>query len=280
MIVDAHLHAVSIDRVSYPLAPVDLPNGAWYLTDRVVDAAALARLQRECGVDCGVLVQPVGAYGTDNRYVLDAASVDPGRFASLVVVDPTAPTAVACLEGCLDAGASGVRLFDIPSADPPWLGRDSGWPFIDRAVERGARVVVTVMAEGMAAVASVLDRRPSPVALDHCGFVDLDTVDGWQALVALGRFANLRLKVTSHVLHHVADPARTVRSLADEFGADRLMWGSDFCQTQWGTYAELVELARAACEFLSTEEADAYLGGTALAMWPELQPGSTATPRP
>jgi predicted TIM-barrel fold metal-dependent hydrolase len=49
-----------------------------------------------------------------------------------------------------------------------------------------------------------------------------------------------------------------------------LLWGSDWPQTHDCPYAGLVQLAHDACVHLTATERAAVLGGTALAVWPEL----------
>ena len=61
-----------------------------------------------------------------------------------------------------------------------------------------------------------------------------------------------------------------METLVERFGADRLMWGSDYSQTHDRSYAELLGLAEAATAELSPGDRAAYLGGTALRLWPEL----------
>jgi predicted TIM-barrel fold metal-dependent hydrolase len=58
--------------------------------------------------------------------------------------------------------------------------------------------------------------------------------------------------------------------LADVFGATRLVWGSDYPQTHDRSYAQLVELGRAACAARPHAERDAIMGGNALRLWPAL----------
>ena len=54
------------------------------------------------------------------------------------------------------------------------------------------------------------------------------------------------------------------------FGAERLVWGSDYPQTHDRTYGELVELGRASCAGLRDATATRVLGGNALRLWPTL----------
>ena len=60
---------------------------------------------------------------------------------------------------------------------------------------------------------------------------------------------------------------------AERFGASRLLWGSDFCQTHDRSYAELVGLGKRAFAGLPEEERALCLGGNALRLWPALSCG-------
>ena len=58
-----------------------------------------------------------------------------------------------------------------------------------------------------------------------------------------------------------------VGRLADAFGASRLMWGSDYCQTHDRPYAELVRTGIEAFSGLSGTQQDDCLGETARRLW-------------
>ncbi len=60
--------------------------------------------------------------------------------------------------------------------------------------------------------------------------------------------------------------------LCGVFGAQRLMWGSDYPQHHSERYPEIVAFGRRACGRLTADEQAAFLGGTALELWPELAP--------
>ena len=106
------------------------------------------------------------------------------------------------------------------------------------------------------------------MSLDHCGFCD---VAHPEPLLALARFENLHLKVTSIVIDAAIAVAGTARPfigrLAGAFGSERLMWGSDFGQTHDRSYTELVRLGIDAFGGLSSTQQEACLGGTALRLW-------------
>ena len=122
----------------------------------------------------------------------------------------------------------------------------------------------------------MLARHPDvPVVLDHCGFPDLrggPSFPGLAPVLALAGHPGLHLKVTSHVLEAAGEHAAAfVEQLADTFGADRLVWGSDYPQTHDRTYAELVAFGPRRVRGPRRESDRArVLGGNALRLWPAL----------
>ena len=170
----------------------------------------------------------------------------------------------------------GVRLFTIGQYGHP-LDDPRSIDLWRCAADEGLHVIVTVLADGLPALDAALDTLPRvPVSLDHCGFPEL-TGPPWTdqaALFALARHENLHLKVSTHVLdaaeQATGDPGSFARALAEHFGAERMMWGSDFCQTHDRSYAELVALGRRAFEGLPPDDRALVLGGTALRLWPAL----------
>ena len=286
MIVDSHTHVVSRDEARYPLSPAGLDQGtgterrpaAWYREVPVTAEELLERMDA-AGVARAVLVQAVGAYSYDNEYAVDSAAAHHDRLASVCSVDVAGdPDAAATLCRWVAGGARGVRLFTVTQPEGQWLDEAIAEPVWRCAADLNMPVVVTILARQLDKLRNALRRHPDvPVALDHCGFPDLRggppfaRVDG---LLALADLSNLRLKVTSHVLGQAlrggVEPAEFVLHLAKRFGADRLLWGSDYSQTHFRDYAGLVELARQAAEGLSEADRAAFLGRTALELWPEL----------
>ena len=59
-------------------------------------------------------------------------------------------------------------------------------------------------------------------------------------------------------------------SAVSGFGADRLLWGSDFCQTHDRSYAELVALGAGAFAGLTAADRALCQGANALRLWPGL----------
>ena len=190
------------------------------------------------GVTHAVLTQLLGQ--TDNAYQQDCLARYPGRFASVVAVNPAS---LQDLHELADRGARGVRLRPDSRAtgsDPYALWRIAN--------ERS----LTVSCVGPAATfltpefADVLHAFPSlNVLAEHlCGWGRPDC-DGSPATLAgirdLARFANFNLKVpplgqlvkrgpalppSGRTLD--LDPARVALELLDVYGSERLCWASDF----------------------------------------------------
>ena len=273
LLVDTHTHVVSPDHERYPLSPREL-SGKWYL-EAPASAADLASEMAESGVDQAILVQGVGAYTYDNRYAADSARANPRRFTAACCFDVEADDALDTLAYWIgQQGMTGIRLFALAREGPSWLIDERTFPIWHRATELGAHVIVTIFPHQLDELDQVLGRFPEiPVSLDHCAFA-LGSPETRSRVFDLARHPNLHLKVSTHVLDEaVAEEGSArplIRALVDDFGADRLMWGSDYCQTHDRSYAQLVELARDSFGGLAPADQEACLFGTARKLWPAL----------
>lgn len=264
MIVDSHVHVIAPDAARYPLCPRSL-SGKWYLEAPCSTERFLAEMDG-AGVDRAVLVQAVGAYSFDNAYAADSARARPDRFVSAACIDPQGPDPKGELDRWIRGrGMQGVRIFAV-SRTTSWLGDSATFPVWEHALSLGAHLIVTIMGpHQLPELVRFLEAfRDVPVALDHCGFPSAARPE---SLFALARFPKLLLKVTTHVLdagaEHDGEPQPFVARIAETFGAERMMWGSDFSQTHDRSYAALAALGRRAFDGLSAAEQADCLGGTA-----------------
>jgi len=277
LLIDSHLHAVSADRVRYPLRQADLPGNSW-VEQCPASAEDLAAEMDTAGVRSGVLVQPVGAYGTDNSYVADATATKSGhpRLGGVCVIDMTAPDRLVKLRyWTQQRQMGGVRFFSVPTPAVAWLDNPETFEIWEACAEWGVRVSVCVLPAELEHLGRVLKQFPGlPVALDHCGFADFSDGPPWRnaaPLWQLATYENLHLKATTNVLDAAGDSAKELSlTLSRRFGSYRLMWGSDYPQTHDRTYAQLVALAQNTAEVLPPQAQADYLGETALKLWPEL----------
>jgi len=193
------------------------------------------------GVALAVLTQLLGQF--DNTYQQDCVIRYPGRFASIVAVDPAAKDACGQLQRLATEGATGVRLRpDVrsPGADPYDIWRTAAQCRLAVSCAGTATSFLTP------AFGELLQALPDlTVVLEHLGGLARPDYDGGDdtrvGIAALARFPNLLLKVPS--LGQLAsrgprlpasgrtlalEPAADIREMIRCFGADRLMWGSDF----------------------------------------------------
>ncbi|MCF2527572.1 amidohydrolase family protein [Yinghuangia soli] len=277
-IVDTHVHIVSPDTARYPRSG-GTGDGADYWSDGVATAEHVLSVQAEAGVGQCVLVQGVGAYGYDCRYVLDAAAAHPERTRAVVAVDPADERAPDRLTELIDhQGVVGVRLFAVsggPGKPPPeWIGAPHIGRLLDTAEAVGGTLVLTAFADALDRFAPLLAARPGlAVALDHAGFPDPAAgAAGLAPVLALAELPHVRLKVSTHLFASYApdagsDPADILDTLADAFGDERLLWGSDHPQTRTPGYPGMVALARHAVRRRAAAGQAAILGGNAQALW-------------
>jgi predicted TIM-barrel fold metal-dependent hydrolase len=267
MHVDTHVHVVSEDKDRYPLNP-SRSTGPWYLEDPC-SVERFITLMDDTGIDAAVLVQAISAYQHDNRYCADSARRFPAKLTSVACTDLAEPDAVSEVRRVItDEHMRGIRWVAVHAG-----GIREPRPVWDAVGALAVPVVVTILADRLEELVEALPSLPPvPLALDHCAFADFSHGVP-DALAALAAFRRLHLKVSSNALDLMAahgDPADMVEALAAVFGANRLMWGSDYSQTHDRPYAELVEWGRKAAAKLGDDDRAWFLGGTAVSVWPEL----------
>jgi L-fuconolactonase len=263
--IDAHVHVASDDEDRYPRHPTGMASDWWrrgrYEADDVLETLT------DAGVAQMVIVQAAGAYGDDNRYVVDLAALYPESVRAVGVVDPGAPGAAAAIaELGGRGGVSGVRCMAVrPSAT--WVGTSRTDEAFESAAQAGLTMVLTIFADHLPSLRPVLERFPDvPVVLDHCAFPTMAgaimEADG--PLRALADLPQVTVKVTSHNLVPLAEAGGAgpfVEQLVGWFGPRRVLWGSDYPQTAHASYAGLVDLAIEAFADLAPSDTAAVFGG-------------------
>jgi L-fuconolactonase len=227
-------------------------------------------------VGCAVLTQILGQF--DNRYQQACIKRFPGRFASIVAVDPADPGALAQVKQLALDGAVGLRLrTDAESG----IGGDAIWR---AAVENALVVSVVGTAAAMLSLEFVARIRRLPAltfVLEHLGGwarPDCDrqasTRDGILSLASLpnvllkvpglGQLAPRAARLAQGGPTLDASAAEIVQEAVTHFGADRLMWGSDYppVSAREG-YANALRWTRAGLAGLTQSQLDAVFGGTA-----------------
>lgn len=261
-IVDTHCHA----------------SPYWYEPVEVL----LEQMQRS-GVEKAALIQIIGWY--DNAYPLECKRRFPGKFSVVAVVDTDQPDAPQTLESWAAQGVEGVRLRPdtrSPGADPLAIWR--------KAAELGAPVSCVGAIGQYAAPEFEALIRELPhlnIIIEHLGgvgglFGDGDAApphERYRQVLALAQYPNVYMKVPG--LGEISRRAMPVRApfpfetppsfiemAVDAFGANRLMWGSDFPPSAAREgYANTLRLPMERLAYLSPEDRAWIFGQTAESLW-------------
>lgn len=258
-IVDSHVHVAS----------------SWYEPIETL----LYEMDRN-GVEKAVLIQMRGQ--ADNRYQAECVRRYPGRFASVGIVDARAPDWERALERLAEEGASGVR-FHLPlrpaGEDPLAIWRAAAR--LKLPVSCGGNSELFAAPELAAAIAAVPEL---PIVVEHLGGENHPVDEGQEAfrptVFALARFRNLHIKIhgLGEFCRRAMPPTEpfpferpippTLEQAYRAFGADRMMWGSDFppVAVREG-YRNALRLTMERLADLPEGERDRTFGGTAEAVF-------------
>ena len=293
--IDTHLHPIADDLACYPITPIGGRQSDWSKGLQLTGDEILAHMRR-AGVQQATLVQASTVHGYDNQYCAVCCELHRREFVGVCCVDPLAPNAADTLAHWIEGrGMRGVRLFTISATQFPdepatqaqgrWLDDPHTFPVWERALALGIPIAIQTSMAGLDMVARMLERYPAvPVILDHLAGVPLGDGPPYAAgadLWALSRFPSCHLKFTTNTIRAAAQGQSTVQAtfahLLDRFGADRLLWGSNFPATRGSgaePYVEIVDEARVALAHLPAAIQEQIFSGTARRLYPALTVGS------
>ena len=272
MIVDSHLHVWSDDHSRYPFAE-EIGTGP----TQSGSVELLLETMADNGVDRACLVQSIH-YLYDNRYTADCMRLHSGRFAGVALIDRTAADAAEQLERLVrEQGFSGIRLHLTRPDDPAEWAAPSQHPVWEVASALGACMQMFGPAAAQLAIEPMIAAFPGVrVVLDHNGGVAVAEPppnEAMDAIVRLARYENVYLKLTPQAAA-ATDPYpflsqhASYEALVRAYGTRRLMWGTDFPHILADVgYQRGLELFRDHMPFLSDDDAEWLLGGTALEFW-------------
>ncbi len=247
-VVDAQLHVWDHDRpdLSWHPAPIDVNEAHTrrFMEKNVITYEAMAKTMQAAGVAAAILVTPGGLYGNDNRYAFDAARDMPDRFAVVARVDYRASGIDRVLRELKGTpGFVGIRATVFTDQHlRDW--RDGRFEALFEAASEYA-VPICIYPPGLLGeLPGLMGRLPDlTLVIDHLGVRQpplLPPGADWLAelpkLLALAGQRNLYVKVTGfHELSKEVFPFRDLtpplQRVVTAFGADRLMWGSDWTRS-------------------------------------------------
>ncbi len=215
------------------------------------------RISRAC------VVTPSNRAG-DNSITAAALAAHPDRFVGIarLRVDAT----VAELEALLDQGFAGMRF--MPTGDPEWLDYAHTTALTDALVRHGAVACLHAAAPDLAAATRYARRHPGlTVLFDHGGRPDLSDPHRFDPhLDQLAALPNTRIKMPNAPHHSTQPPPHRdlipyTHHVVELFGAERVMWGSDWPGSGDDLSTALTAITTA-LESVSADERALVLGGT------------------
>lgn len=273
--IDAHSHVWTPDTTRFPLGP-------WIAPDKMDPASFTAEqllaVAGPCGVDRVVLIQHAPYYGDDNAYLFDCVSRFAGTFSVVAIVDERRSDLGDHLRLLARQGARGLRIGPAryadrtPVKDPDrWLDAPAMRNLWTAATDQGLILCPLVDARYLPTLEPMLARFPNTtVVLDHFGHARADRPEDLAALLRLARYRHVHVKVSGFYKFGDQKPpyddlAPIITHVANAFGPDRLLWGSD-CPYQimaGHNYPDAIRLIESGLDTLSPAARNAILRGTA-----------------
>ena len=267
--VDAHHHIWSLARGDYGWITPELP-----LLHRDFGLADLTPLREAAGVTTTVLVQAAPTVA-ETRFLLQVAK-DSGGVVKGVVgwVDLAAADAIPTLARLArDPLLKSIRpmLQDLP--DPAWILRADVGRALAAMPRLGLRFDALVRPAQLPALLPMLDAHPDlAVVIDHAAKPDI-AAGMWEPWARSMRAAaaNPRVRCKLSGLITEAGPGWTIETLRpyfdlllECFGAERMMWGSDWPVVNLGgSYQRWYAATVALMAGLTPQQRAAIMGGTA-----------------
>ncbi|GGA03670.1 amidohydrolase family protein [Dyella caseinilytica] len=250
IIVDAHQHYWQPSRGDY-----DWLADAPALLQRAFLPADMRAERKAAGVTFSILVQAAPSE-EETRYLFELAELDPAVIGVVGWVDMEANDVEARIDALIRDGNGllrGLRPMVQDVADPAWLSQ----PSLDRAFDciegRGLSFDALTSTPQFPALFQRLQRHPHlKVVLDHAGKPAIGAADTalWSDWIdKLSQHPQLHCKLSGLLTllgkaagEQLIEPY--VAHLFARFGAERLMWGSDWpVLTTHASFSHWLELA-------------------------------------
>lgn len=249
MILDSHTHAWSPPTEEHPWINGSLVENdvAGFSVEPVFRSEALLDRMDVAGVDRAVIVGYPICEWTDNWYTIRAAE-EHDRLHGIVMLDPFADTAVDDLRRVMTTDAVlGFRLGGICPYNRMWETFDPSvtWlrdaieetEFWKMAAETDAVVQILVHVDQLDQALSLVETYPDLTYLfDHFAYAEPCTPldeGAFRTFADLAEYDTVGVKISeivhqSETGHPYTDMHDHVRWLLDQFGRERVVWGSDF----------------------------------------------------
>ena len=277
MIVDTHVHVWEIDPPKYPVGPT-APTWNSYPDEPGTADELLAEMDAH-DVDWTVLVQT--SWSTwDNGYIADSVVRFPDRFIGHGLIDPQDPKNAEQVRYWIkERGLVGFRFHPMYYPEEKILLTQQNRPMWEEIAALNAIIQFHLRAEFAAQVEAIAQQYPHlTLILDHMGYPQVDADPAaFQSIVDLARYDNIYFKLSdvagrSHQDFPHTDVHPFIETLLSAFGASRTVWGTGYPghhrqKHNWPSLAQELRLIKDGLPFLTENDKDQILGGTAAKIW-------------
>jgi L-fuconolactonase len=273
MIIDAHHHVwdLTVRDQDWIIGDAMAPIRRNYSMQDLRIATA------DLGIERTILVQTVTDYA-ETPELLALANADPMIAGVVGWLDIDSPSAIDHLDSYLNLiGAEylvGIRDISQGHADPQYLARPNVLKNVKTLGGKGLTYDLLARTRELPSAIELVKSAPDvQFVMDHISkpFIAEGEIEPWKTLMTtLATFPNVVCKVSGMVTEadwanwKTEDFRPYVDILIEEFGAQRLLFGSDWpvC-TLAGSYLQVVELAKSVTSSFSKSESEDFWGGTA-----------------
>ncbi|SAQ02096.1 Predicted metal-dependent hydrolase of the TIM-barrel fold [Klebsiella oxytoca] len=208
-------------------------------------AQYLAQLDRH-HIDKAILIQP-SFLGTDNSYMLEAIRQSPDRFYGVAVIDPDTP--LCAMETLKQQGIIGVRL-NLIGQELPDLTMPVWQQHLRHINALGWHIELHRPAADLVPLLGVLLAADVKIVIDHFGLpAGKDNDPGFIYLLKYAETGKIWVKISASYRNGSAqkptdNTEMLMPLLLKHFGAERLLWGSDWPHTRYEdrmTYTKAID---------------------------------------
>jgi L-fuconolactonase len=238
----------------------------------------LLRLMVENGIARTVIIQVIH-YRYDNSYLADVLRRYNGRFLGVCRVDPLDPEAPDHLSRLTQDGFRGVRLSPAGDTSGDWIRGSLMPPLWKRCEDLSVPMTLLAPITRMADIQLLVEKHPAlTVVIDHMADCPADQPKKLASLIALAQYPKVFVKIShtwslSQQSYPWLDSQELVKRLHHRFGAQRLMWGTDWpIAKERATFSQRLTVVRDQMPFLSDEDKRWILSETVARVWPQLDP--------
>lgn len=264
-IVDAHVHLWDVDAIPIP----------WFRDDlglpRHAATADLGSALADAGVSSAIAVQAADSVA-EAEWLTAIAARDPLVRRAVLQYSPEPGRAAGATAVAFTSAVVGVRAA-VPqfAAD---LSDVDGLDALTAHLGATARVLELLIRPDQLPAAAALSRRhpDTAIVICHLGLGARTADAAWRAALAEAASApgvSAKVSGLDLIARGEDESRRVLQSAFDLFGAERLLFGSDWpMSTRTTTYAEVLAATRAALPPLSETSTRAFWSATADRLYP------------